>query len=51
MTGSHVEEGGIFINDIMMNTSRGSINNNMVYPGIINELGGIGQEECRGPGS
>ncbi|MBA7633864.1 hypothetical protein ES703_41435 [subsurface metagenome] len=42
MTGCHVEEGGLFINDIVMNTSRVCSNNNMVYLGIINELGGIG---------
>ena len=47
MSGGHVEEGGLFINDIVMNTSRLSINNNMVYPGIINELGGIGYEKGR----
>jgi len=47
MTGGHVEEGGLFINDIMMNTSKVSINDNMIYPGIINELGGIGQEKGR----
>ena len=42
MTGCHVEEGGLFINDIVMNTSRVCSNNNVVYLGIINELGGIG---------
>jgi len=47
MAGSHVEEGGLFINDIMMNTSRFSIDDNMIYIGIINELGGIGQEKDR----
>jgi hypothetical protein len=47
MAGSHIEEGGLFINDIMMNTGRVSINDNMIYPGIINELGGIGQEKGR----
>ena len=47
MTGGHVEEAGLFINDIVMNTSRVSINDNMIYPGIINELGGIGQEKVR----
>jgi len=45
MTGGHVEEGGFFINDIMINTGRLSINNNMIYPGIINKLGGIGQDK------
>jgi len=30
MTGGHVEEGGRFINDIMMNTGRLSIDDNMV---------------------
>jgi len=47
MTGGHIEEGGLFINDIIMNTGRLSINDNMIYPGIINELGGIGQGEGR----
>ena len=47
MTGSHVEEGGLFVNYIMMNTGRVPIDDNMIYPGIINELGGIGQEEGR----
>jgi len=47
MAGSHVEEGGLFINDIMMNTSKLSIDDNMIYPGIINELRGIGQEKGR----
>jgi len=47
MTGSYVEEGALFIKDIMMNTSGFSINNNMVYPCIVNELGGIGQEKGR----
>jgi len=28
MTGDHVEEGGLFINDIMMNTSRVPIDDN-----------------------
>ncbi len=51
VTGRHVEEGGLIINDIMMNTGRVSINDNMIYPGIINELVGIGQEEGKGPGS
>ena len=47
MTGGHVEEAGLFVNDIVMNTSRVSINHNMIYPGIINELGGMGQEKGR----
>jgi len=47
MAGGHVEEEGLFINDIMMNTGRLSIDDNMIYPGIINELGSIGQEEGR----
>ncbi len=44
MTGGHVEEGGLFFNGIVINTSRVSINNDMIYLGIIDELGGIGQE-------
>jgi len=47
MTGGHVEEAGLFVNDIVINTSRVSINHNMIYPGIINELGGMGQEKGR----
>ena len=46
MTGGHVEQAGLFVNDIVINTSRVSINHNMIYPGIINELGGIGQEKA-----
>ena len=47
MTGGHVEEGGLSFNDIMMNTSRLCINDSMIYPGIINGLGGVGQENGR----
>ena len=42
MTGGHVEEAGLFVNDIVINTTRVSTNNNMIYPGIINQLGGTG---------
>ncbi len=47
MTGGHVKEGGLFFNGIVINTSRVSINNNMIYLCIINELAGIGQEKGR----
>jgi hypothetical protein len=46
MAGSHVEKAGLVVNDIMLDAVRVPLDRDMVYLGIIHELGGVCNGLC-----